>query len=96
MRKSIDAWRWSDLRYDIAEWIVKAALKVAHVFDPYTHTTTYDLGRESYPLFVDFYKRYLQTLQIDPFYGLVDLRAENPHFFARAEKTHRALNMKED
>ena len=83
------------MRYKIAEWIVKAALKIAHVFDPYTHTTTYDLGREAYPLFTDFYKRYLQTRQIDSFYGLVALRAENPHFFARAEKAYRAFNTKE-
>lgn len=83
------------MRYKIAEWIVKAALKVAHVFDPYTHTTTYDLGREAYPLFVDFYKRYLKARQFYQFYDLVDLRAENPHFFARAEKTYRTFNMKE-
>ena len=54
------------------------------------------LGQEALPLYLDFYERYEKTLAIDPFYGLVDLRAENPHFFARAEKTYRTLNMKED
>lgn len=46
-------------------------------------------GVEMFPLYVDFYERYVETLETDPFYGLVDLRAENPHFYARAEKMYR-------
>lgn len=84
MRDKI-VWRLAQFVLRFASEDYKTNLKAALV-----------LGQEALPLYLDFYERYEKTLQIDPFYGLVDLRAENPHFFARAEKTHRALTIKED
>lgn len=84
MRDKI-AWRLAQLVLRFASEDYRTNLKAVLI-----------LGQEALPLYLEFYKRYEETLQIDPFYGLIDLRVENPYFFARAEKAHREINMKEN